>query len=134
MATLYTIGYGGRTPTEVLDLLKQHEVQVLVDVRAFPRSRIPGFGKSDLARLLPAENMLYRHVEELGNANRKAGPTAPARLIDESVGLSVLLDILSRHEVSIMCAERDYKHCHRSYIASRVIETNSDIRVVHITG
>ena len=105
---------------------------MLVDVRAVPRSRIPGFGKGELARLLLAENITYHHVEALGNANRNAGPGAPIRLVDETSGLSALLDILSRYEVAIMCAERDYKYCHRSYIADHVLVTNPNIRVVHI--
>ena len=134
MGTLYTIGYGGRTPKEVLDLLKEHGVQVLIDVRAVPYSRIPGFGKSELARFLLVDNIIYHHVEALGNANRKAGPGAPIRLVDGTSGLSALLDLLSSHDVAIMCAERDYKGCHRSYIADRVVETNPDIRVVHIVG
>ena len=134
MAPLYTIGYGGKTPKEVLDLLKEHGAQALVDVRATPRSRISGFGKGELARFLLAENIIYYHVEALGNANRKSGPGAPIRLVDEASGLSALLGTLSRHDVAILCAERDYKNCHRSYIADRVVETNPDIRVVHIVG
>ena len=134
MATLYTIGYGGRTLREVLDLLKERQVQILVDVRAVPYSRIPGFRKIELARLLPAENITYHHVEALGNANRKAGPGAPTQLVDETSGLSVLLDLLSSDDVAIMCAERGYKDCHRTYIADRVVETNPDLQVVHIVG
>ena len=132
MANLYTIGYGGRTPNEVLVLLRKQEVRVLVDVRALPRSRIPGFSKGELARFLRSENITYYHIEALGNANRKAGPGEPTQLVDETSGLSALLDILSRYEVAIMCAERDYKYCHRSYIADRVVVTNLNIRVVHI--
>ena len=134
MATLYTIGYGGRTLREVLALLKEHEVQILVDVRAVPYSRIPGFRKVELARLLPAENITYHHVEALGNANRKSGPGAPTQPVDETLGLLALLGLLSSDDVAIMCAEKDYKDCHRSYIAVRVIETNPDIQVVHIVG
>ena len=36
MATLYTIGHSTRSLDELVEVLKNHEIQTLVDVRAFP--------------------------------------------------------------------------------------------------
>ena len=39
MATLYTIGHSTRDLAEFSRVLQAHEIQVLVDIRAFPMSR-----------------------------------------------------------------------------------------------
>ena len=50
---LCTIGYGGRSLAEVMAMLIAAEVPLLVDVRTTPWTRLPGFGKHELARALP---------------------------------------------------------------------------------
>lgn len=122
MNVIYTIGYGGRSPAIVTALLKEHDVAVLVDVRASPRSRVPGFNKNSLAQHMEACGITYHHVEALGNANRNAGPDAPVHLVDEATGLRVLRELLDQQAVAIMCAERDHRGCHRTYIAERMPE------------
>ena len=136
MATLYTIGYGGRTPSQVADLLRKLGVGVLVDVRASPRSRVPGFSKAGLESFMPSHGVLYHHVEALGNANRFGGPDAPVQLVDEVGGLEWLRGCLNTRQltatlrgVAIMCTERDYWGCHRTYIADKM----TGFEVVHIT-
>jgi uncharacterized protein (DUF488 family) len=128
MDTLYTIGYGGRTPSQVAALLKERGISALVDVRAAPRSRIPGFNKNTLARHMLSEGIVYHHIEALGNANRNAGPDAPVQLVDEAAGLQALRELLSRQDLAIMCACRDHRGCHRTYVAERLSGHN----IVHI--
>ena len=65
MHTLYTIGYGGSTPEKVAARLHEQGIDVLLDVRAVPRTRIPGFNRVQPSRFLVAQGIAYQHVEAL---------------------------------------------------------------------
>ncbi len=133
MHTLYTIGYGGRTPEQVAEKLREHGVEVLVDVRAVPRTRIPGFNKVQLTRYLTDQGIAYQHVEALGNLNRKAGPGAPVVLVDEEAGLDTLQEVLEHRTAAIMCAEKSYLGCHRRDIAEKLQHRVADLTVEHLS-
>jgi len=51
---LYTIGFTKKSAEKFFDLLKQNEVQLMVDIRLHPNSQLAGFAKqNDLAYFLP---------------------------------------------------------------------------------
>ncbi len=121
---LYTIGYE-RLPFGVFeDILKCNKIDLLIDIRAVPQSRKPGFSKSYLTNMiLPFE---YRHMPELGNpkAGRdaaKRGDTAEfhriyrAHLETPSArrALEELKSSSERGRVCLTCYERDPQDCHR---------------------
>ena len=69
----YTIGYGGRMPSDFLNLLVEHQVRSLADVRirpdrasmgAYVKARTPEKG---IEKLLSDGGILYRSFLELGN-------------------------------------------------------------------
>jgi uncharacterized protein (DUF488 family) len=71
---IWTIGHSTRTIDEFISLLKENEVKLLVDVRAFPSSkRYPQFNKDALAESLSAPGIRYEHFPELGG-KRKSKP------------------------------------------------------------
>jgi len=39
MTHLYTIGHSTRSFEELIELLREHDIQILVDVRSWPSSR-----------------------------------------------------------------------------------------------
>ena len=49
---IFTIGYEGATVGEFLDAVKRAGVSQVIDVRALPLSRRPGFSKSPLRAAL----------------------------------------------------------------------------------
>jgi uncharacterized protein (DUF488 family) len=49
---IFTIGYEGVTQAELLDALKAAKVKRVIDVRAVPNSRRPGFSKNLLRNAL----------------------------------------------------------------------------------
>ena len=50
---IYTIGYGSRSIVELIEVLQQHQVAYLIDVRSVPYSRYkPEFSKKPLANEL----------------------------------------------------------------------------------
>src|SRR5215471_10646789 len=69
---IWTIGHSTRTIDAFISLLKENEIKLLADVRAWPGSRrYPQFNKEALAESLSAHGIGYQHFPELGG-KRKA--------------------------------------------------------------
>jgi len=63
---LYTLGYEGSAIEDFLATLTRERIELVVDVRALPLSRKPGFSKSGLAKRLGKEGIGYAHRVALG--------------------------------------------------------------------
>ena len=71
---IWTIGHSTRAIDEFISLLKENEINLLADVRAWPGSkRYPHFNKDALAESLNAQGIRYEHFPELGG-KRKSKP------------------------------------------------------------
>src|SRR5205823_3906138 len=145
---IWTIGHSTRTIDEVISLLKQNEIKLLADVRAFPGSkRYPQFNKDALAESLKANGIRYEHFPELGG-KRKSKPdsrntawrNASFRGYADYMeteqfqkGVQRLFDVAAEAGPSaIMCAEAVWWRCHRSLIAD-YLKTRG-VEVLHILG
>jgi uncharacterized protein (DUF488 family) len=128
---IYTIGYEGVETPAVLAALTGADVRLLLDVRAAPHSRKPGFSRRELARALDEAGIRYRHEAELGaprtlrdkvRADRDydAFFDQYARLLEEREEL--VRDLVNSMDgaVALMCYERDPGICHRSMVADRM--------------
>src|ERR671938_577840 len=67
---IYSVGYEGLTVAGLIERLQQNRIEEVVDVRANPYSRRPGFSRKRLAESLAAAGIAYRHEPLLGNAFR----------------------------------------------------------------
>src|SRR4029079_18659809 len=63
---IFTIGDEGATVGEFLAALQQAGVERVIDVRALPLSRRPGFSKSPLRAALEEAGIEYVHLKALG--------------------------------------------------------------------
>ncbi len=144
---LFTIGYEQTPPKAVLDELESAGVKLLVDVRAVTSSRRPGFSKNQLAAGLDERGIAYLHLAALGTPKdgREAArrgkfdvlhkiyaahlKTPQAR--EELDELSAL--VKKSGPVSLLCYERDHRHCHRQWIAE-IIEDRDEVKVQNLTG
>lgn len=58
--TIYTIGYGNRSPETFVDLLKRYQIACLFDVRSYPFSQHqPWFSRDRLSGLLRQHSIQY---------------------------------------------------------------------------
>jgi uncharacterized protein (DUF488 family) len=145
---IWTIGHSTRTIDEFISLLKQNEIKLLVDVRAWPGSkRYPQFNKDALAEALNAYGIRYEHLPKLGG-KRKSKPdsrntawrNASFRGYADYMeteqfqkGIERLLDLTTEvGPTAIMCAEAVWWRCHRSLISDHL--KGRGVEVLHILG
>lgn len=133
--TLYTIGYEGLTAARFIDKLKAAGIQTLVDVRAVPLSRKPGFSKNMLAAQLRENGIDYVGLKNLGTpaAGRDAarsGKISLMRRIFEKhmttpaakADLARAIEIARAERACLLCFEMDAARCHRSVVAKKIQE------------
>lgn len=139
---IFTIGYEGATMGDFLAALKQAGVERLIDVRAVPNSRRPGFSKTPLRNALAEEGIDYVHLRALGTpADGRAAARAGRheeleRIYSGQLELpeaiaegAQMLDLAQDKPSALLCYERDPGGCHRSLLLSAVA---ADAEVVHL--
>jgi uncharacterized protein (DUF488 family) len=130
MEIIFTIGHSTRKIEHFIEILKAHDIEVVVDVRHFPRSRHnPQFNKEVLEKELPSNNISYVWLENLGGF-RKGGYKKHMQTEDFRNGIESLMEITSNKKVAIMCAELLWFRCHRRYIADFL--KRRGLKVFHI--
>ena len=114
---ILTIGYGGKHPHEFFSELEALDPNIVIDVRANPfKAFLNVYTKPYLEARLKNR---YVWIEELGNQTRSLPPI----LIDEEVGLRKVREYMRNNpRIILLCAEKDERKCHRSYIKSRLLE------------
>jgi uncharacterized protein (DUF488 family) len=139
---IFTIGYEGTTVAEFIAALERPGVERVIDVRALPLSRRPGFSKSALKAALEDAGIEYVHLKALGTpadgrAAARAGRHADLERIyagqlelPEAMAQSAQMLELAREKPSaLLCIERDPAHCHRTLLLEAVA---ADAEVMHL--
>jgi uncharacterized protein (DUF488 family) len=150
MATIFTIGHSTRSLDELIALLREHAVDLLVDVRTIPRSRHnPQFNQENLEVAMPQAGIAYRAIKDLGGlrGKRKDGEPSPnpfwthasfRNYADYALtppfrkALRDLEKAAELHRPAIMCAETLWWRCHRRIITDYLLADGN--KVVHILG
>lgn len=136
MQTVYTIGHSTRPIAEFIELLQQHSITQLVDIRTIPKSRHnPQFNQSELKKSLKKAGITYRYLKELGGLrpaskdssndawhNKSFRNYADYMQTDEfQRGLGVLMKLSEASTTAIMCAEAVPWRCHRSLVSDALV-------------
>jgi len=141
---LLSIGHSNHPAERFLDLLKKHDIEVLVDVRSHPYSRYaPQFDTSGLKALLSNARVKYLYLgRELGGRPEGAdyydaeGHVLYARLATSPLfleGIDRLQKGAQSYRVAVMCAEEDPLNCHRRLLIGRVLREGG-VALDHIRG
>ncbi len=141
---IYTVGHSNRTLDEFIALIKQHEIEVLVDVRSQPYSRYtPHFNGASLKETAPTAGVKYLFLgKELGG--RPEGSQfydADGHVLYNVVaeaplflsGIERLKVGIQRYRVAILCAEEDPTWCHRRRLVGRKLSEHG-VEIIHIRG
>lgn len=131
MKTIWTVGHSTRTLSDLMELLKTHGIELVVDVRRFPVStRYPHFDKDNLSRDLRKRKIGYRWLGEPLGGYRKGGYGKYMGTEEFRRGLASLENLARKKRTAILCAEALYFRCHRRQIADALVERGW--QVVHI--
>ena len=132
---IFTVGYEATTMAEFLAALTRAGVKRVIDVRALPLSRRPGFSKTSLAASLGEAAIGYVHLKALGTPKRgrdaaKKGDVATLTAVyDEQLELpeaqaqaAMMLGLAAEMPSALLCYERDPCHCLRTLLLRAVGE------------
>ena len=126
---LFTIGYEATTMGEFLGALQEAGVERVIDVRAVPNSRRPGFSKTPLRNALADAGIDYVHLRALGTpaagreAARKGRHAELQRIYDGQLELpeamaegAQMLALAAEKPSALLCYEREPGCCHRTLL------------------
>jgi uncharacterized protein (DUF488 family) len=150
LATLYTIGHSTRTIDELIAALRAHQIETLVDIRAFPMSRrLPQFNRETLEKSLPAAGIQYVWMKALGGYRKKTLEASPnIALRNDSFrnyadymltpefdsAMAELLALAEKSRTAYMCAERVYFRCHRMLVSDWLVAHGHEVLHIDAEG
>ena len=139
---IFTIGYEATTMGEFLAALNEAGVKRVIDVRALPLSRRPGFSKSPLKNALAEAGIDYVHLKALGTpadgrTAARAGKQADLERIyagqlelpEAIVQAEQMKEFATELPSALLCYEREPAQCHRSLLLDAVA---GDAKVTHL--
>jgi uncharacterized protein (DUF488 family) len=143
---IYTVGHSTHEESRFLRLLRTHAIELVADIRRHPGSRRhPQFGADALEGSLAAAGIGYLWLgEELGGRRRSrpGSPNSGWRVEgfrgyadhmggeEFQRGLGRLEEAAGGRRTAVMCAEGDWRRCHRQLVADALVVRGW--RVLHI--
>ncbi|HLS60927.1 MAG TPA: DUF488 domain-containing protein [Virgibacillus sp.] len=143
---IYTIGHSVHSQEAFIHMLQTENIQVLVDVRAFPASRkFPHFSKERMQKWLPQAGIEYVHLLSLAGRRNKS------QLIQSNInggwrnqpfhnyadytltnefqnGIKELKGLATEKRVVYCCAERHPSRCHRLLVSNWFCANGWDVK------
>ncbi len=141
---LFTIGHSNHGQEAFLDLLKMHNIDVLVDVRSQPYSRYATHFNAEPIRQAVTE----AGISYMAMGKQLGGRPDDTALYDQEghvlyrlvagspgflEGIERLEQGIAQYRVAIMCSEEDPAVCHRHLLVGRVM-AGRGVDVCHIRG
>jgi uncharacterized protein (DUF488 family) len=130
---IFTIGYEKTTQPELIAALQAAGVKRVIDVRAVPLSRRPGFSKSILKHGLAEAGIDYVHLKALGTpaegreAARKGRHEELERIYAGQLDLpeaivagAKMRELAVETPSALLCYEREPSGCHRTLLLRAV--------------
>lgn len=145
--TIYTMGFTQKSAERFFKLLKEHRIQLLVDIRLNNKSQLAGFTKGDDLHYFLNEicGCEYVHCEEcaptkqiLDNYKKKqiswedyVGQYLP--LMERRGIAKKFLERFANYErVCLLCSEPTPECCHRRLLAELIQKQGSDVQIKHL--
>ena len=148
----YTIGHSNRAPEVVIDMLREAQIGLLIDVRSFPKSRSnPDFNDDRFPDRRAEVQIGYRHMLALGGRRKKQPQVDDAvndfwrvrsfhNYADYALGpefqaaFAELLELGSKQRVAMMCSEAVWWRCHRRIITDYLLLNGHEVQHLMAPG
>ena len=129
---LYTVGHSTHPIEYFIGLLKQNNVQYIIDVRSTPYSKYASqYNSEELKTSLLKEDILYFHMGKQFGARQEKRKYYPDGYLDFELfresedykkGLLSIKEGLKRYNIALMCTEKNPIDCHRAIMVGRGFE------------
>lgn len=144
---IYTIGFTQKSAQVFFGLLRENNIQRLVDIRVNPHGQLAGFAKKeDLAYFLQnlASGCQYVHMPLLAPTKELMGDYRKDKNWSRYVErFEALMDgrgipgVLDRGEFEalrscLLCSEATPEQCHRRLVVERLAEHWKDVTIIHL--
>lgn len=127
---IYTLGSSLRSEEEFLELIGSYHIQLVIDVRRFPVSKLEHFNKNNLSASLKGLGVEYLYMGEQLGGYRRGGYQSYMETQQFQQGVAEVMRWANRYNTTLLCAERFPWRCHRRFIA-QALEGEGWV-VVHI--
>lgn len=128
---ILTIGHSTHSIPEFIALLRQHGIDVVVDVRSSPYSRFnPQFNRETLESNLKIQGIRYLFLgRELGARSEDPSCYENGRVKYERLaktplfqnGIDRVVRGTENYHIALMCAEKEPLECHRTLLVARAL-------------
>ena len=140
-AQIFSIGHSNHSIDKFISLLEGSEINMVVDVRSAPFSRMfPQFNQEALKKSLSDNAIGYLFLgDQIGGRSNDPDDYLDGQVIYKSLskkeafktGIERLKEGSARYQIALMCSEKEPLDCHRTLLVSETL-VSSDIVVRHI--
>ena len=142
---LFTVGYQGANIDNFINSLQANNIDCILDVRALPLSRKPGFSKTKLSSRLEHVKIHYIHLPELGTPKDIRDELKLTRdyvaffkkmekyLAGKKDAIRQAYNQVINTRCCLLCFERLADQCHRKIVAEKIKARNGDgLQIMHL--
>lgn len=143
---VYTIGHSTHSKEEFIELLNEHKIKRVIDVRSYPGSNyVPIYNKENMSKWLVDAGIDYVHLLKLGG-RRKQNKSIKPELIEGwthrsfrnyaaytftkpyEEGIEALVKLSKEMPTVIMCSEAVPWRCHRLIVSNTLVFQGVDVK------
>lgn len=148
MNNFYTIGFAGKTAESFFEVLMEHNIEVLIDIRQHNTSQLSGYSKyPDIKYFLhkicnidyrsdkyfaPNIELLKKYkTKQLLWLEFKEEFINQQQTIIEQGHYKLYADLSSKKKICFLCSEQSHLYCHRGLVAD-ILKKLYNIDSVHL--
>ena len=140
-AQIFSIGHSNHSIDKFLSLLENSEINMVVDVRSAPFSRMfPQFNQETLKDSLSNASIGYLFLgDQIGGRSNDPDDYLDGQVLYKALanketfktGIERLKEGSAKYRIALMCSEKEPLDCHRTLLVSQALASN-EIVVGHI--
>jgi len=144
---IFTVGFTQKRAEQFFALLRENNIQRLIDIRLHPGGQLAGFAKQDdlpfflrelangcdyvhLTILAPSQEILddFRTDKNWESYAIRFEELMDERYIPQSLDQNLFLNT----ECCLLCSEATAEKCHRRLVAERLAHYWPDVEIIHL--
>jgi uncharacterized protein (DUF488 family) len=143
--TIFSIGHSNHSIDKFLSLLNDFEINMVVDVRSAPFSRMfPQFNQEAFKKSLSDNTIGYHYLgDQIGGRSNDPDDYLDGQVLYKSLarkeafklGINRLKEGSVKYQIAIMCSEKEPLDCHRTLLVSEALARSGVVvRHIHADG